>query len=341
MVLARGWRIMTFKQDSNNIEDFYSKRICGSRNSPMTPSWVKQCERRRTERNCRKPWISCTSGRKNGGWCLMLESAKSCIWATTTLLSTTPWTARHWRRPRRKETLEWLCPITWNQQHSVCEQQKQPKPSWANSHGHSITETGTYSCASTSNTCDHTSNSPLKLGPHGLKETGAVLRKFNREQSRWYQDSKATSTRSGWENWTYQHCWKDNIRWIWPWFTRSSMAREGWTTLPGLRKQRTDWERQGARRTRITWEWSMAGWIRGEISSAYVWLRTGTAYRQTWKEWTIARASKPYIEPRERPRWTTRPDERADGSRTDESVTSRSGRSPERPYLDHGRLHIK
>ncbi len=26
---------------------------------------------------------------------------------------------------------------------------------------------------------DHTSNSPLKLGPPGLKETGAFLRKFN------------------------------------------------------------------------------------------------------------------------------------------------------------------
>jgi hypothetical protein len=56
------------------------------------------------------------------------------------------------------------------------------------------TETGTYSCASTSNTCDHTSNSPPKLGPPGLKETGAV---WTREQSRWYQDSKATSMRSG------------------------------------------------------------------------------------------------------------------------------------------------
>ncbi len=78
-----------------------------------------------------------------------------------------------------------------------------------------------------------------------------------------------------------------------------------------------------------------------KISSAWVWLRTGTAYRQKRKEWTIARASKSYIEPRERPRWTTRPDERADGSRTDESMTSRSGRSPERPYLDHGGLHIK
>jgi hypothetical protein len=29
-------------------------------------------------------------------------------------------------------------------------------------------------CASTSNTCDHTSNSPPKVGPPGLKETGAV-----------------------------------------------------------------------------------------------------------------------------------------------------------------------
>ncbi len=198
-----------------------------------------------------------------------------------------------------------------------------------------------YSCASTSSMCDHTSNSPPKLGPPGLKETGTVLRKFNRERLRWYQDSKATSTRNGWENWTYQPCWKKDIRRTWPWSTRYSMAKEGWTTLPGLRKQRTDWERQGARRIRTTWEWNMAGWIRGETSSAYVWLRTGTIYQQRWKEWATARVSKPYTELRERPRWTKREDETADGSRTDESVTSRSGRSPERPYLDHGGLHFK
>ncbi len=43
---------------------------------------------------------------------------------------------------------------------------------------------------------------------------------------------------------------------------------------------------------------------------------------------------------RERPRWTT-PDEIADGSRADESVSSRSELSPERPYLGHGGLHTK
>ncbi len=43
----------------------------------------------------------------------------------------------------------------------------------------------------------------------------------------------------------------------------------------------------------------------------------------------------------ERTRWTTRQDERADGNAIDAGVTPRRGRSPERPYLDHGVLHIK
>ena len=49
----------------------------------------------------------------------------------------------------------------------------------------------------TSSTCVHTLNFPPKPGPPGLKETGTVLRKFSRERLRWYQDSKATSTRNG------------------------------------------------------------------------------------------------------------------------------------------------
>jgi hypothetical protein len=36
-----------------------------------------------------------------------------------------------------------------------------------------------------------------QVWPPGLKETGTVLRKFSRERLRWYQDSKATSTRNG------------------------------------------------------------------------------------------------------------------------------------------------
>ncbi len=58
---------------------------------------------------------------------------------------------------------------------------------------------------------------------------------------------------------------------------------------------------------------------------ATVWQTTWTEYRRTWKEWTRVRPSKLHTEHRERSRWTTRPGVRADGSRADESVTSRRG----------------
>ena len=45
--------------------------------------------------------------------------------------------------------------------------------------------------------CDHISNFLPKPGPHGLKETEIAWRKYSRGQSKLYQDSKATSTRSG------------------------------------------------------------------------------------------------------------------------------------------------
>ncbi len=61
----------------------------------------------------------------------------------------------------------------------------------------------------------------------------------------------------------------------------------------------------------------------------------------TMDKWTKVRTSKQPIGKWERPRWTTRQNERAYGSASDAGVTSRSGRSPERPYLDHGGLHTK